>query len=71
MRGCGDGMWPSPHSRPDVGSKPIQPAPGDIGLGPGMQIGEIMFGAGGAFERLEVGPQLNQVSGYEPRGKPR
>jgi hypothetical protein len=22
------GMWPSPASRPEVGSKPIQPAPG-------------------------------------------
>ena len=29
--GCGvqaSGMWPSPASRPEVGSKPIQPAPG-------------------------------------------
>ena len=22
------GMWPSPASRPEVGSRPIQPAPG-------------------------------------------
>ena len=31
LEGCGvqaSGMWPSPASRPDVGSKPIQPAPG-------------------------------------------
>ena len=29
--GCGvadSGMWPSPANRPDVGSRPIQPAPG-------------------------------------------
>ena len=29
--GCGvqaSGMWPSPASRPDVGSSPTQPAPG-------------------------------------------
>ena len=31
LAGCGvhaSGMWPSPASRPEVGSKPIQPAPG-------------------------------------------
>ena len=31
LSGCGvqtSGMWPSPASSPDVGSSPIQPAPG-------------------------------------------
>ena len=35
------GMWPSPASRPDVGSSPIQPAPGQVDLGPGVQVGEV------------------------------
>ena len=38
-----------------------------IDLGPGMQVGEIVFGAGGAFERFYVRPQLNEVAGDEAR----
>ena len=42
--GCGahtSGRWPSPASRPEVGSRPIQPAPGTYDLGPRVQIGEV------------------------------
>jgi hypothetical protein len=42
---------------------------GDVDLGPGMQVGEVVVGAGGAVERLDVGFQLDQVTGGEARGE--
>ena len=30
---------------------------------PGMQVGEVMGGAGGAFERFDVRPQLDEIAG--------
>ena len=38
---------------------------GEIDLGPCVQIGKVGGGAGGAFERLHVGGELNQVAGDE------
>ena len=63
-------MCPSPASRPDVGSRPTQPAPGQIDLGPGVQVGEVGCGARRAVERLHVGRELNQVARDEPRRQP-
>ena len=40
---------------------------GQIHFGPGMQVGEIDLGAGGAVERFYVRPQLNQIAGDEAR----
>ena len=51
----------------------IEPDParaGQVHFGPGVQIGEIGGGAGGAFERLDVGRELNQIAGNEARGEP-
>lgn len=42
---------------------------GQIDLRPGMQVGEIDFGAGGAVERLQVRRQLDEVTGDEAGGK--
>jgi hypothetical protein len=36
--------------------------PGDIDLGPGMQVGEILVGAARAFERIDVSGELHQIS---------
>ena len=38
-------------------------------LGPGVQVGEIGLGAGGAIQGLEIGGQLNQVAGNETGGE--
>ena len=38
-------------------------------LAPGVQIGEVDFGAAGAVERLDVGRQLDQVTRHEARGQ--
>ena len=46
------GICPSPANSPDVGSRPIQPAPGKIHLGPGVQIGEICVGPAGPSSGL-------------------
>ena len=42
---------------------------GQIDFAPGMQVGEIDFGAGGAVERLQVGRELDQVAGDEAGGE--
>ena len=36
-----------------------------IDLGPGMQVGEVARGAGGSIERLDVGLELNEITGHE------
>ncbi len=43
---------------------------GQVDLGPGVQIGEIVGGAFGAFQRLFVGDQLHQIAGHEARSQP-
>ena len=40
---------------------------GQIHFRPGVQIGEVDVGAGGAVERFDVGPQLNQITGDKAR----
>ncbi len=60
-----------PFARPKPGGG-IQAHPsgsGKIGLGPGMQIGEIRFRSRRAVQGPDVGRQLNQVSGDKARGK--
>ena len=42
---------------------------GQVDFGPGVQIGEVGGGAGGAVERLHVGRELDQVAGDEARGE--
>ena len=32
-----------------------------------MQIGEVALGAGGPIERLDVGLELNEITGHEAR----
>ncbi len=40
---------------------------GNIDLGPGVQVGEILVGALRAVERVDVGAQLDQIAGDEAR----
>ena len=68
LTGCGvqaSGMWPSPASKPEVGSRPTQPAPGQIDLGPRMQVREVALGARRPVERLHVGDELDQIARHE------
>ena len=52
------------------GVEPDPAGTGDVDFGPGVQVGEVGFGAGSAaIERLHVGTQLNEVAGDEARGK--
>ncbi|MNY39906.1 hypothetical protein D3C86_1746160 [compost metagenome] len=59
-----------------AGKKPgscIQANPastGQVHLAPGVQVGEIDFGAGWAIEAFHVGGQLDQVTGNETRRQP-
>src|ERR1043165_1684460 len=43
------------------------PAARQINFAPGMEISEIMFGAGRAIESLHIGGKLNQVTGNKAR----
>ena len=47
--------------------KPDPAGTGQIDLRPGVQIGKILRGAGGAFDRHDVGGELDQVARDEPR----
>ena len=52
------------------GVEPDPAGTGDVNFGPGVQVGEVGFGASGAaIERLHVGTQLNEIAGDEARGK--
>ena len=41
----------------------------EVDLGPGMQVGEVLLGAGRAVERPHVGLELDQVAGDEAGGE--
>ena len=41
-----------------------------IDLGPGVQVGEVLGGAGGAVQRLEVGLELDEIARHEARRHP-
>ena len=48
----------------------IEPDPAgarQVGLGPGVQVGEILVGAGRAVQRLHVGGELDQIARCEAR----
>ena len=42
---------------------------GEVDFGPGVEVGEVAFRAGGAVERLDVGGQLDQVARDEAGGE--
>ena len=72
LAGCGvadSGMWPSPANSPDVGSRPTQPAPGMIDLGPGVQVGEVLGRARRPSSGSTSGGELHEVAGDEPGGE--
>ena len=71
--GCGEqtsGRCPSPASRPDVGSRPIQPAPGTYASAHACRSVKSSSGPARTVERHLVGPQLHEVTRHEPRREP-
>ena len=63
------GMCPSPAKSPEVGSRPDPSSAGQIDLGPSVQVGEVLLRARVAFERLQIGLQLDQIAGDEAGGE--
>ena len=59
------GMWPSPANRPEVGSIPIQPAPGKNTSAQAWKSAESLCGPLGPSDRALVRRQLNQIPGDE------
>src|SRR3954469_10322004 len=70
MRRGGNGNVPlaGQHARGDVEPDPARAR--QIDFGPGVQIGEIAFDLARTFDRIDVGPQLNEIAGDEARGEP-
>ena len=68
MRGGADGNVPlaAKQTRGDVHADPA--GTGDIGLGPGVEVGEVDLGALRAFDRIDIGLELDEVAGDEARG---
>ena len=50
--------------------EPDPAGPGDVDLGPGVQVGEVGGGARWPVERLHIGCQLHQIAGHESGGQP-
>ena len=69
MRRGGDRNMPlaGQHARGDVEADPARA--GQIDLGPGVQIGEIVLDLARPFDRIDVGAQLNEIAGDEARGE--
>jgi len=68
---CGvadSGMWPSPAKRPDVGSSPIQPAPGTYTSAQACRSVKSAAGPDGPSSASTSEGQLHQVAGYEAGG---
>jgi hypothetical protein len=63
------GMWPSPANRPDVGSRPTQPAPGTYTSAQACRSVKSSSGPGRAVERYDVGLELYEVARHEPCGE--
>ena len=50
----------------------IEPDPagaGQIDLGPGVEVSEVVVGAGWAVERDEIGLELDEIAGHEAGGQ--
>jgi hypothetical protein len=48
----------------------IEPDPagaGDVDLGPGVQVGEVLVGAARPFQRIDIRLHLDQIAGDEAR----
>jgi hypothetical protein len=56
---------PFPRQQPRSGIETDPTGSGNIGFGPGMEVGEVFFRTGRSGQRLLVGDQLEQVPGNE------
>ena len=62
-------MWPSPVEQAGGRVEPDPAGARQIDLGPGVQVGEVAVGPARAFERIDVGRELDQVARDEARGE--
>src|ERR1700758_5214370 len=69
MRRGGDGDMPFAGGHARSGVKADPPRTGQIDLGPGVQVGEIVCHLDGPVDRIDVGPELNEIAGDEARGE--
>ncbi len=67
MRGRGERNMAFAAQQARGGIEPDPAGARDIGFGPGMQVGEILAGSERAFDRVDIGLELDQVAGHEAR----
>ena len=70
LRGRRQRNVPLPGEQARRGIEPHPARARQIHFGPGVQIGEVHFGARRTVQRLYIGLELDQVSGHEPRREP-
>ena len=63
-------MCPSPQSRPLVASSPIQPPPGQVHLGPRVQVDDVAPHAARLVGDHPLVGELDQVAAHEARREP-
>ena len=61
---------PFPGKQPGGGVQADPACAGQVHLAPGVQVGEVHLGAGRAVQGFDVGGELDQVAGHEPRRQP-
>ena len=66
-RGEGDVAFPSQQAGSRVEADPSGAR--DVDLNPGMEIGEVVIGAGRAVQSLHIGFKLDQITRHEPCGQ--
>ena len=69
MRRGGQRHMGFPRQKARCGVKPNPAGAGQIDLGPGVQIGEVMGGPHGTIDGDQIGLQLDEVARDEARGK--
>ncbi len=69
MRRRGERNVPLAAEQAGGGVEPDPARAGDVDLGPGVQVGEVVVRAGGAVQRLQVVLELDQVARDEAGGE--
>ena len=69
MRRGGERDMALAAQQPRCNVEPDPASAGNVDFGPGVQIGEIDARAHRAFKRIDVGLQLDQITGHEARGQ--
>ena len=66
--GAGEGDVSFAGEQAGGGVEPDPTGAGEVDFGPGVEVGEVAFGAGGAIEGFDVGGELDEIAGDKAGG---